>query len=890
MTSLYRSKTRIVLSEPSAMIAIRSRHLRITIVAATFLILSPHETFGQDCIQILGNAEYSFELGRFSDVFLELDNVLEGGCDPDEKVQACRLYALSYLAMDSLSNADNMIRRLLELKMYYETDPRDPPLYVQHVSLVKRQLSDKQISSVSKRAERLELAPATIQIITIDEIRSRGYQHLEEIFHDRPGFDISRSNGITFANLYMRGYRSGTATDRTMLLVDGIEDNELFTNIAYISRQYPLSNLKRVEIIYGPASTMYGSNAFSGVINLDTRDETDAFRDDQPFALHGSVGYGEWQTRFLDMTISGRYNDFFVSATGRVFRSNEMDITSRSALWKYDWLIDGIADETYLSALSTNARMTSLDTLRVYDPGATFYTLRADSSIIPTFKAINTARTLDSIRFMNLPGGGTPHYSDVADDWFVGAKLKHGDITFGFQSWQCQEGSASNFVPTIFAGSLDGNIWAVRQSFLYLNYEKNISSKLNLSNTARYTMQENFPNARQTQFVSYFSKNLHLTDLVKGEKLPSWSTTYFYQQAKQFRTEFRAVYAFSARICVVSGVEYRNSTVQGDYIKSQEPSPEMVGQADTDLPGGNELNVQDFGFFAQLSLKPWQQFHITLDGRVDHNRVRDGGFGTVVTPRIALVYEMEDVIFKAFYSEAFKDASNFQKFSLTSNRLLNNSALKPERVRNMELNIRWTPMPRLITEVSAYNSYYSDIANLQFVPYGLNAIDSTYQYRNMGRLHIYGVQASCEFDFGLLSVYSNYSFTCPFDSEQHKAIGDIAPHHFNCGITVPIYDDNIILNLRMNYTAERPTGSTTTVSTNPLPSIGEYSVVHATLAIQNFGLEHTFLRHTGLQVVFNNIFNRQYVDPGVRTADNVRFASAIPQPGRSMFLSLIIDF
>jgi hypothetical protein len=48
-----------------------------------------------------------------------------------------------------------------------------------------------------------------------------------------------------------------------------------------------------------------------------------------------------------------------------------------------------------------------------------------------------------------------------------------------------------------------------------------------------------------------------------------------------------------------------------------------------------------------------------------------------------------------------------------------------------------------------------------------------------------------------------------------------------------------------------------------------------------------FLPGFTAQLVINNIFSASYADPGVRTADNIRFASSIPQPGRSIFVKLL---
>ena len=57
--------------------------------------------------------------------------------------------------------------------------------------MAKSKKEESLTSSVSKKAESIELAPATIQIITYEDILNRGYIDLEQLFHYIPGFDIS---------------------------------------------------------------------------------------------------------------------------------------------------------------------------------------------------------------------------------------------------------------------------------------------------------------------------------------------------------------------------------------------------------------------------------------------------------------------------------------------------------------------------------------------------------------------------------------------------------------------------------------------------------------------------------------------------------------------------
>ena len=77
-------------------------------------------------------------------------------------------------------------------------------------------------------------------MITGDDIRRRGYLDIEAVLHDLPGFDFSKRAGASYSNIYQRGYRS-LETNRTLLMVVGVEDNDLASSTAWISRRNAVS-------------------------------------------------------------------------------------------------------------------------------------------------------------------------------------------------------------------------------------------------------------------------------------------------------------------------------------------------------------------------------------------------------------------------------------------------------------------------------------------------------------------------------------------------------------------------------------------------------------------------------------------------------------------------
>ena len=126
------------------------------------------------------------------------------------------------------------------------------------------ELMDLQVQTASKVKQNLNETPAATYVVTEYMIKAHGYHNLEEILHDLPGFDFNKSYGINYSTIFMRGYRSDNS-DRFLLMFDGIPENDIWKQTTWISRQYPVSDIKQIEVVYGPASALYGTNAFSGI-------------------------------------------------------------------------------------------------------------------------------------------------------------------------------------------------------------------------------------------------------------------------------------------------------------------------------------------------------------------------------------------------------------------------------------------------------------------------------------------------------------------------------------------------------------------------------------------------------------------------------------------------
>lgn len=867
------------------------------LVLLTMLLFTSNLFSQNNCGMVaISEAESNYNIGKFSAAISSLKNCLnQKGFNNNEKVEAYRLLSMSYLAVDSVEKADENIEKLLRLKDNFETDTRDPDQFKLQVKYIRMIMRSNLISSVSKKSEKIELAPATIQIITEEEIMNRGYRDLESLFSDLPGFDVNRTFGLTYSTLFQRGYRSASTTERTLLLVDGVEDNDMWSNSAFISKQFPLSNIKRVEIIYGPASTIYGANAFAGVVNIVTKSEDDFFNNSveqllntkqQNFNINARVGFGTYNTKFYDVTAATRFKDVFWSVTGRIYQSTEHDL-SGYADWDGKWNANEFGANRYQNVFSSNYSLATLSQYQALDPSGIYHQVSSDSTkIIPTNYAIFKADSLDQSNYNKDHNGKSHQYSNPTNDYYISSKIRIGDLKLGMQFWNRIEGASSDYVDKYYSVSSDLTNWQVRQSFYYLRYDKNINDRLSISSFSFFRSADFGENSVLTRYFGYANQGLQFSDLLKN-KQPYFQPVYFSQQSKQFRSELRTNYIINEKFDFIGGVELRNAMIQGDYVTSLDPEPILTGVAKDSVKGGNNYTIFDLGVFGQFNFQDKaRHFNASIGGRLDNNFIREKlGYGSIFNPRISVIYYPGNFIFKLIYAEAFLDASSFNKFSTTSARLINNPSLQPEKARNLEGSVRYAINKTTHIEAAYYFSAYS--GTLGTITVDTMGVRTT-QFAAIGRARIQGLQIAAESMLTKqLSLYVNVSHSNPKSilsskvngSDSLVRIGDISNISANVGLTYKLLKNKLSLHLRGNFVGDKPTGKNTTISRNPNDVIPGYMLLNAAV---NFKI----IKQLTLQLSGNNLMDKEHFSPGIRSASGIQ-SSMVPQYRRTFYITLI---
>ena len=175
------------------------------------------------------------------------------------------------------------------------------------------ELSQVEVTSVSRRPEALADAAAAIYVISREDIRRSGATSLPEVLRLAPNLNVQRVNSVDYA-ITARGFNGFETANKLLVLIDGRSVySTLSSGVFWDAQDVMLEDVERIEVVSGPGGALYGSNAMNGVINIITRSAADttgglvtagAGNEDARFALRHGGTLGEqaawraWATGF----------------------------------------------------------------------------------------------------------------------------------------------------------------------------------------------------------------------------------------------------------------------------------------------------------------------------------------------------------------------------------------------------------------------------------------------------------------------------------------------------------------------------------------------------------------------------------------------------------------
>lgn len=176
-------------------------------------------------------------------------------------------------------------------------------------SLSLQELMKLDVTSSTLTSKNLLSVPASVSVFTGDQIRHMGVDYLFELINFVPGFQSFRqgADGLQYFHS-ARGHRTSVKSREILILIDGVRLIRESDNGAAVP-MLSLHNVEKIEFIRGPGSAIYGSNAFLGVINIETvRDKN---------AIH--IAAGEADRKQLNSVNSYKMDDAEINLAINLF-------------------------------------------------------------------------------------------------------------------------------------------------------------------------------------------------------------------------------------------------------------------------------------------------------------------------------------------------------------------------------------------------------------------------------------------------------------------------------------------------------------------------------------------------------------------------------------------
>lgn len=161
--------------------------------------------------------------------------------------------------------------------------------------------------------------PADVTVIDAEAALSRGQTTLSQVLEDTPGLGVVQGGGIGQQTSLFAG---GANSYHTLVLFDGLRLNDPSTpNSSFDAGQDQINGVSRIEIVEGPMSAVYGSDAIGGVINVLPRRGGDG-----PLNARFDAAFGSFETIVAAVGVDGTLGNFRYAITGETFATEGYDL------------------------------------------------------------------------------------------------------------------------------------------------------------------------------------------------------------------------------------------------------------------------------------------------------------------------------------------------------------------------------------------------------------------------------------------------------------------------------------------------------------------------------------------------------------------------------------
>lgn len=565
-----------------------------------------------------------------------------------------------------------------------------------------RAMAEERVVGASRSSKKLEDLPITIYVVTQEEILKNGYTTLVDVLKMVPGFRVSKpGNGFAGETFLLRGLEGNTYTK---ILLNNLPIQNSATGSLAIGEQLPITQVDRIEVIYGPASAVYGADAMAGVINIITKSpQNSAFA--QINAVTGQYGYRH--ANFIAGGKIGRDKNI-VQYTFYGNRGSREDLNIKTG--------------DYENVFSPIRGSTDNGIVRQFDG--------LSQAQIQSFLA--SPRGQEFARFLRIQGGGfyagsalSPEVNELPQQsYLVGIKLNYKGLQIGFDEMYRQDHSSLGRQPLFFGYQNPATYIGETARLFSINYTKNIK-KITLTTNLMY-LQNRF--SRTSSLATNYNND---------------GKSYLYQAGDDIFGEVLVNYNISKSWELTGGISYKASSVlplTREFEKPFDPSDYRpftdYRPAPDPLLGNFGINPTQFSNLGGFLQAYWakKKWTFVLASRFDmpsnyqaQNYSR-GALMYKISPKVSLRTSW-GIAFKApapnisYNSVAVPDreldtqTGEFGKNTgLINYQVIPSPNLQPESLNNQELGARFALSPNLYLDASIFVNNVTNLIIATNVP------------------------------------------------------------------------------------------------------------------------------------------------------------------------------
>ena len=286
--------------------------LYILLCAVIFCVCTTRAQDDTKMREVYAQAENAYRIGRIEqarDMLLQNLSTLQG----NSRQSALRLIALTYMDEYDIPKVEQYVTLLLQQNPYYSPSAQDPATFIEIVNNIKAGMSPT-ITTASSQAESLAEVPVPTTLITAEMIQTSGARNLQEVLAAYvPGMNLIDCNDDV--NIAMRGIYSNTQ-EKILIMLNGHRLNSYATNTAAPDFSISLEKVKQIEVLRGPASSLYGGVALTGVVNIITKQGAEVD------GLQAKVSAGNYGQVKVDAIFGKRYFDIDLLVWGSGYRNS----------------------------------------------------------------------------------------------------------------------------------------------------------------------------------------------------------------------------------------------------------------------------------------------------------------------------------------------------------------------------------------------------------------------------------------------------------------------------------------------------------------------------------------------------------------------------------------